>query len=74
MDMFAQNLVLYSDRTNTVSWNFWGTNIDDAMVGAFAHAVATGTPVPVTGVDGLRAAEVAFAAYRSAEQNTPIAL
>jgi len=74
MDMFAQNLVLYSDRANTVSWNFWGTNIDDAMVGAFAQSVATGAPVPITGEDGLRAAEVAFAAYRSAEQKAPITL
>jgi myo-inositol 2-dehydrogenase / D-chiro-inositol 1-dehydrogenase len=74
MDMFAQNLVLYSDRASAVSWDFWGSNIDEAMVGAFAAAVATGSPVPITGEDGLRAAEVAFAAYRSAAQNAPITL
>lgn len=74
MDMFAQNLVLYSDRTQSVSWEFWGTNIDDAMIGAFAAAIATGEPVPVSGVDGLRAAEVAFAAYRSAELGAPVRL
>jgi predicted dehydrogenase len=74
MDMFAQNLVLYSDKSNNVSWNFWGSDIDNSMVGAFAQAVAAGAPVPITGEDGLRAAEVAFAAYRSAETLSPVIL
>lgn len=74
MDMFAQNLVLYSDTSHSVSWNFWGTDIDNGMVGAFAQAILKGEPVPITGEDGLRAAEVAFAAYRSAELKAPVAL
>lgn len=74
MDMFAQNLVLYSDKANSVQWYNWGSDMDDGLVGAFAHAVATGEPVPITGEDGLRAAEVAFAAYRAAEQNAPVML
>jgi predicted dehydrogenase len=74
MDMFAQNLVLYSDRTNSVSWHNWGGNMDDGLVAAFAKAVAEGAPVPITGEDGLRAAEVAFAAYRSAERQAPVNL
>jgi predicted dehydrogenase len=74
MDMFAQNLVLYSDKTKTVTWHNWGGNMDDGLIGAFAQAVAEGSPVPVTGEDGLRAAEVAFAAYRSAERQAPVAL
>ena len=74
MDMFSQNLVLYSDKGNNVSWHNWGSNSDDALVGAFAKAIAEGSPVPVTGEDGLRAAEVAFAAYRSAELLAPVTL
>ena len=74
MDMFAQNLVLYSDATNSVSWHNWGGNMDDGLVGAFAAAIAEGAPVPITGEDGLRAAEVALAAYRSAEQHEPVSL
>jgi len=74
MDMFAQNLVLYSDTSQTVSWHNWGGNADDGLVGAFAAAIASGAPVPITGEDGLRAAEVALAAYKSAEQNAPVAL
>ncbi len=74
MDMFAQNLVLYSDRTDSVSWHNWGGNMDDGLVAAFAKAIAEGSPVPITGEDGLRAAEVALAAYRSAETQQPIML
>lgn len=74
MDMFAQNLVLYSDRTNSVSWHNWGGNMDDGLVGAFAKALAEDAPVPITGEDGLRAAEVAIAAYRSAELQAPVTL
>ncbi len=74
MDMFSQNLVLFSDKTNSVSWHNWGSSSDDAMVGAFAKAVAEGSPVPITGEDGLRAAEVAIAAYHSAEAKAPITL
>lgn len=74
MDMFSQNLVLYSDKTNSISWHNWGGNMDDGLVGAFARAIREGSPVPITGEDGLRAAEVSLAAYRSAEQHAPITL
>jgi predicted dehydrogenase len=74
MDMFAQNLVLYSDATDSVSWNNWGGNMDNGLVGAFAAAIAEGAPVPISGEDGLRAAEVALAAYRSVDQKSPVTL
>lgn len=74
MDMFAQNLVLYSDVDNSVSWHNWGGSMDDGLVGAFAGAIASGAPVPISGEDGLRAAEVAMAAYRSADEKKPVTL
>jgi UDP-N-acetylglucosamine 3-dehydrogenase len=75
MDMFSQNLVLYSDKNGgSVSWHNWGGNMDNGLVGAFAHAISKGEPVPITGEDGLRAAEVALAAYQSAEHQQPITL
>ena len=46
--------------------------MDDGLIGAFAHAIATGTPVPITGEDGLRAMQVALAAYESAAQTAPV--
>ncbi len=75
LDMFAQNLVHYSDKEadpGRVSWHNWGSNIDYLMMEAFIHAVATGESVPVTGEDGLRAAQVGLAAYESARQGQPV--
>ncbi len=74
MDMFSQNLTLYSDKTGRVSWHNWGGSMDYGLIGAFAGAVAKNEPAPVSGEDGLRAAEVALAAYRSAEQTAPVHL
>ncbi|HEV2472311.1 MAG TPA: Gfo/Idh/MocA family oxidoreductase, partial [Chthonomonadales bacterium] len=74
MDMFSQNLVLYSDQTGTVSWDNWGSNMDDGLVGAFASAIRDGKQAPITGEDGLRAAEVAIAAYRSSQTIAPVRL
>jgi predicted dehydrogenase len=39
-----------------------------ATLRAFAHAIETNNPPPITGRDGCRAVEVADACYRSAEQ------
>jgi predicted dehydrogenase len=74
LDLFSQNLVLYSDKTGGTTWHPWGSNVDTLMLSAFVEAVAEGKPVPVTGEDGLRAAEVALAAYRSADAAEPVAL
>jgi UDP-N-acetylglucosamine 3-dehydrogenase len=73
LDMFSQNLVLYSDKTGGTNWLPWGSNIDLLMISAFVQAVAGGQPVPVTGEDGLRAVAVALAAYRSAREGSPVA-
>jgi predicted dehydrogenase len=74
LDLFSQNLVLYSDKTGGTTWHPWGSNVDTLMLSAFVEAVAGGKPVPITGEDGLRAAEVALAAYRSADAAEPVAL
>ena len=74
LDMFSQNLVLYSDKSGGITWHPWGSNIDTLMIGVFVDAIAGGKPVPITGEDGLRAAEVALAAYRSADTAEPVAL
>jgi predicted dehydrogenase len=72
LDMFAQNLVLYSDDAGGTTWQHWGSNVDLLMVEAFVDSVASGAPVPVTGEDGLRAAEVALAAYASVKEGKPV--
>lgn len=65
LDMFAQESVLYDDKTGRVSYQNWGTSIDKGLVDAFIHSIQSGEPVPVTGVDGLRAVEIVAAAYES---------
>jgi predicted dehydrogenase len=44
------------------------------MVRAFVDAVRDDTPPSVTGLDGLRAVEVALGAYESARTGGPVAL
>lgn len=47
---------------------------DPEMVAAFIEAVRTDTDPSVTGVDGLRAMEVALAAYESAKTHAPVTI
>ncbi|MBC8101980.1 MAG: Gfo/Idh/MocA family oxidoreductase [Cytophagales bacterium] len=74
MNLFAQESVLYSDKTGGVTYQGWGSDIDYGMVAAFVEAVESGSPVPITGIDGLRAVEVVEAAYASAKTNQPAAV
>jgi len=74
MDMFAQNIVHYSDETMRVNWLNWGSNIDYGLVKDFVTSVADDLPVSITGEDGLKAVEVALAAYRSAETGSVVKL
>jgi predicted dehydrogenase len=71
-DLFAQHFRVFSDETNRMDYAPWGDNIDLAMVSAFIAAVENGTPVPITGEDGLAAARIALAAYRSSESHTAV--
>ncbi len=47
---------------------------DPEMINAFIDAVKNDTEILVTGVDGLRAMEVALAAYESAKIHQPVAI
>lgn len=76
LDMFAQNHVVFSDRAMRSSLSNWGDNIDQHLVAAFVKAVGGETPSPIlaTGEDGLAAAKVALAAYRSAASGQAVAV
>ncbi len=74
MDMFAQNLVHYCDDAKRVNWLHWGDNIDYGLIDSFVTSVAEGTPVAITGEDGLAAVEVALAAYKSNLAHQPVRL
>lgn len=73
MDMFAQDVVLYSDQSMRVSNQHWGSSIDQGLVAAFVEAARSGV-VPegaADGVDGLRAVEVVEAAYAASQSGEP---
>jgi predicted dehydrogenase len=72
VDAFKQNLTIYSHARQRPAWDFWGSDANQAMIAEFVEAVRTGRPPKVTGEDGLRAVEVALAAYRSAEMEQPV--
>ncbi|MBC7807532.1 MAG: Gfo/Idh/MocA family oxidoreductase [Akkermansiaceae bacterium] len=75
MDMFAQSATLYSESSAKIGYVGYGSGIDTGLVAAFVHAVTTGEVIGIaTGEDGLRAVEVATAAYESARTHQPVPL
>lgn len=74
MEMFAQKIDLYSDKTGRHTYEYWGDDVNLALIDSFAHSIAQDSPVEITGEDGLRALEVALAAYESSKLHEPIDL
>ncbi len=74
MDMFGQDVQVYKNSTMRHSTAAFGSNADGAMVDAFIESVLAGRDAPVTGEDGLAAAKVALAAYRSVEMGQPVSV
>jgi predicted dehydrogenase len=70
IDAFAQRFDLWS-RGQT-SWVDWGSDTNQLMIDHFAGAVGGEHDVFVTGRDGLRATQIALAAYRSAAAGQPV--
>ncbi|MCL6445271.1 MAG: Gfo/Idh/MocA family oxidoreductase [Alicyclobacillus sp.] len=74
VDAFAQHLTVYNDNTMRVTQDYWGNDMDLGLVIDFVECVRTGRPPSITGEDGLRAMEVALAAYESARTGRPVKL
>ncbi|MBD3182684.1 gfo/Idh/MocA family oxidoreductase [Candidatus Poribacteria bacterium] len=73
IDAFAQDIDLYSDINVKASWEYWGDNMDSGLIKDFITSVEDPDKnFPITGEDGLKALEVAIAAYKSAEVNKPV--
>lgn len=71
LDMFAQESVLYSDKTGRVGYQGWGSDIDRGLTRAFLAELRGEKTTIATGLDGLRAVEIVEAAYKSAETHQP---
>ena len=74
VDAFNQNLAVYSDEVGKGEWISWGSNIDLGLIQDFVDMIVTGREPFITGTDGLKALEVALAAYRSADRGEPVSL
>jgi predicted dehydrogenase len=74
VDAFAQRLHVYSDLENRYRHEFWGDSMDVGLIADFIDCIRRDRTPSITGEDGLRAVEVAWAAYESAASGKPIRL
>ncbi len=74
IDAFRQHLAVSSNKTGKTQWRNWGSNMDLGLVDDFIGMIRNGSEPSVTGLDGLRALEVALAAYESATSGKPVSL
>lgn len=74
MDMFAQKIDAFCDKPMGHRYEYWGDNIDLALVASFARAIGEDKPVAVSGDDGAKALAVALGAYESAKTGKPVEL
>ncbi|MFJ5760320.1 Gfo/Idh/MocA family protein [Neobacillus sp. NPDC093182] len=72
VDAFAQKLDVYAP--DGVNWKYWGDNMDFELINDFLTSVSNGKEPSISGFDGLKALEVALAAYESSEKRQPIKL
>lgn len=72
VDAFKQTLTLTSATARKTEAVAWGSDADQGLVRDFLEMIETGQDPSITGEDGLRALEVALAAYRSAEMQRPL--
>ncbi|MCM3717722.1 Gfo/Idh/MocA family protein [Fictibacillus phosphorivorans] len=70
VDAFAQKLDVYDKEG--VKWNYWGDDMDFGLVNDFLTSVSEGKEPSITGTDGLKALEVALAAYESSKKKQPV--
>lgn len=71
LDAFRQHLTLTS-ATMGVQHLGWGSSADLGLIESFTRAIREGGEPEVSGTDGLKALEVALAAYRSAKLKAPV--
>lgn len=78
LDAFRQAGMVYVASSNpsggSVYEHGWSNDIDKAMIQAFIKAVKGEPNDGASGYDGLKAMEVALAAYESAKRTAPVAL
>ncbi len=74
IDAFKQKVDVYNNDAIKAEWACFTDNIDLGLIKAFVKIVQEGNAAPITGYDGLKAMEVALAAYRSVDTGVPVRL
>lgn len=74
VDAFAQHLRVSSDAAGKTRWLYWGGDMDMGLVQDFVAMIREDRTPSITGEDGLRALDVALAAYRSAERGEVVSI
>jgi predicted dehydrogenase len=72
LDAYAQNFVVYDDVKNKISEHSFAEDMDFGLVADFISMIQEDREPSITGLDGLKALEVALAAYESARLRRPI--
>ena len=73
VDAFKQHATVTSNHAGTKQ-AYWGSDMDGRLVADFCDAINQKRPPSITGEDGVKALEVALAAYRSAQAHTFISI
>ncbi|WP_121614515.1 Gfo/Idh/MocA family protein [Mesobacillus foraminis] len=72
-DAFGDQILYFkNEREQSLEYIFAGNDIDEGLINDFIETVQKGTIPSITGYDGLKAIEVAFAAYKSAKSGAPV--
>jgi len=74
VDALSQHIDVSSKSTGRHRWAGYGSNPDLGLIRDFIEIIRTNAEPSIRGEDGLRALEVALAAYRSAQEGRPIQL
>ncbi len=74
VDAFRQHVAVSSNQTGQTQWLGWGSNMDAGLIRDFVEMIRTGSEPSISGTDGLRALEVALAAYESAKAGKVVQL
>ncbi|MFO7698655.1 MAG: Gfo/Idh/MocA family oxidoreductase [Anaerolineae bacterium] len=72
--LFGQHIVHYPAEAEPARWVSWGADLDALMIDDFVGAIRDGRAPASTGMDGLRALQVALAAYESGKLGQPSAI
>ena len=72
MDMLNQQFDVYGEGAKSHTVSSFGSDLDYALVSAFIDSIVRDLPVPVTGFDGMQAARVSMAGYKSVKQGCPV--